>query len=99
MASVACPALLLPLILLYSMLRVERFHHITNEVLSVERTKDFYMALFGFEEMSRPNLKVNGAWLEGLGVHLHLIEATNKLEFEIKVRDRLDEFERHVPYV
>jgi len=81
------------------MLNLEHFHHITNEVASVEKTRDFYVTLFGFEEVRRPKLNCHGAWLDGLGLHLHLIEAANIDEFEKRKSLRLEEFSRQVPFV
>jgi len=81
------------------MIKIEQFHHITNEVSSVDITRDFYVKIFGFEEVKRPNLRCNGAWLDGLGLHLHLIEAYDMVGFEKRKAVRLYEFENNVPFV
>lgn len=78
---------------------VDSFHHITNEVSSVEKTRDFYVKVFGFEEVNRPNLGCQGAWLEGLGLHLHIIEAHDLEEYERRKALRLREFTKQVPFV
>jgi hypothetical protein len=81
------------------MIKIEQFHHITNEVSNVETTRDFYVKIFGFEEVKRPNLRCHGAWLDGLGLHLHLIEAFDLPAFEKRKAGRLFEFENNVPFV
>jgi len=81
------------------MLALDTFHHVTMEVGNVEQTKEFYKALLGLEEVRRPNLNCNGSWLEGLGVHVHLIETQKTEEYEISKRRRFERFQNEVPFV
>jgi len=81
------------------MLGVKDFHHMTHEVLSVEATARFYKSLFGFEEVARPNLRCRGVWLDGHGLHLHLIEAQSQDKFAAEVRMRKESFGQQAPFV
>jgi hypothetical protein len=43
------------------------FNHIVIEVLSLERSKTFYVDILGFEIIPRPPFECEGYWLNGYG--------------------------------
>lgn len=55
-------------------MQIESLHHVSIPVTDLDRSKDFYGATLGLQEMVRPPFDFPGAWFQ-LGPHqaLHLI--------------------------
>lgn len=52
-------------------------HHISINVADADTAKCFYVDSLGFEEIERPDLGFNGAWLKIGDQQLHLLEVEN----------------------
>jgi catechol 2,3-dioxygenase-like lactoylglutathione lyase family enzyme len=51
-----------------------KLHHVSRQTLKLDETRQFYVDVLGFTEISRPSFGFKGAWLYGAGIQLHLIE-------------------------
>jgi len=61
-----------------SALHIADIHHVSINVSDVERAHAFYVDLLGLHVLPRPDLDVEGRWLEaGGGRQVHLIETQN----------------------
>jgi extradiol dioxygenase family protein len=68
-------------------LPLESFNHIAKEVLSLEKSRHFYVEILGFTQIPRPPFDCEGFWLYGYGLSLHLVETnTPEARQEIKMR-------------
>jgi glyoxylase I family protein len=52
-------------------------HHISINVADTDAARSFYVGSLGFEEIDRPDLGFNGAWLQIGDQQLHLLEVEN----------------------
>ncbi|HVW84356.1 MAG TPA: VOC family protein [Bryobacteraceae bacterium] len=53
-----------------------KLHHVSRQTQRLDETRQFYVDVLGFREISRPPFSFRGAWLYGAGIQMHLIEAT-----------------------
>ncbi len=53
---------------------LEKLHHVSRQTRNVETTRNFYVDVLGFREITRPPFDFKGAWLFAGGIQLHLIE-------------------------
>ena len=75
------------------------FNHIAREVLSLDKSKNFYVDILGFSIIPRPQFDSDGYWLYGYGLSLHLVETTVSEERN-KVKDlRIKHFCTNLPHV
>ena len=51
-----------------------KLHHVSRQTQKLDETRQFYVDVLGFRELSRPGFAFRGAWLFGAGIQLHLIE-------------------------
>jgi catechol 2,3-dioxygenase-like lactoylglutathione lyase family enzyme len=58
------------------MIKLEDFHHVSLSVTDIEKAKEFYGTVLGFEELERPDFDFPGAWYQIGTIQLHLIENT-----------------------
>ena len=49
-------------------------HHVSINVDDVDRNRDFYVDILGFEQIDRPDLGIGGVWLQMGPQELHLVE-------------------------
>lgn len=73
-------------------LPIESFNHIAREVLSLERSRQFYVDILGFREIPRPPFDTPGSWLEGYGIYMHLVATTVPDERRALKLDRILHF-------
>ncbi|SRR5579875_91573 len=55
------------------MLKPKAFHHAAIRVTDVERARNFYVNVLGFNEIQRPAVDRPGAWLSLGNAQVHLI--------------------------
>ena len=55
------------------MIEVDSLHHVSISVTDIEKAKNFYSNILGFQEISRPDFHFGGAWYDLGGQQLHLI--------------------------
>ncbi|RKQ32486.1 VOC family protein [Oceanobacillus halophilus] len=55
------------------MINIEGLHHVSLSVTDLEKAKEFYGNILGFEELDRPNFDFPGAWYKIGDLQLHLI--------------------------
>lgn len=80
-------------------LPLSSFNHVAKEVLSLEKSRHFYVEILGFTEVPRPPFDSEGYWLYGYGLSLHLVETTTPEERkEVKMR-RIMHFSKALPRV
>jgi catechol 2,3-dioxygenase-like lactoylglutathione lyase family enzyme len=80
-------------------LPLESFNHIAKEVLSLEKSRHFYVEILGFTQIPRPPFDCEGFWLYGYGLSLHLVETTTPEDRkEVKMR-RIMHFSTALPRV
>ena len=75
------------------------FNHIAREVLSLERSKAFYVDILGFDVGPRPPFDSDGYWLYGYGLSLHLVLTTQPESRKLLKRDRIKYFITCLPKV
>lgn len=75
------------------------FNHIAREVLSLEKSKLFYVDILGFEVGPRPPFDSDGYWLYGYGLSLHLVQTTQPESRRLIKRDRIKYFTTCLPRV
>jgi catechol 2,3-dioxygenase-like lactoylglutathione lyase family enzyme len=51
-----------------------KLHHVSRQTQKLDETRQFYIDVLGFREISRPPFHFRGAWLYGAGIQIHLIE-------------------------
>lgn len=51
-----------------------KLHHVSRQTKQLETTRQFYVDVLGFREITRPPFQFRGAWLFGCGIQIHLIE-------------------------
>ena len=54
-------------------LPIESFNHIAREVADIEESLQFYRDIMGFVVIPRPPFEVEGYWLWGYGMALHIV--------------------------
>jgi len=62
-----------PSVLSTPLVDVVGLHHVTLIVTDVERSTAFFRDLFGYRALPRPNLPLDGAWLERGPHQIHLV--------------------------
>lgn len=78
---------------------IKSFNHASREVLSLEKSKQFYVDILGFQQIPRPPFDCDGYWLYGYGLNLHLVAtSTPKDRNDVKVR-RIQHFSYALPRV
>lgn len=78
---------------------IKAFNHVSREVLSLEKSKEFYCDILGFQVIPRPPFDSEGYWLFGHGLNLHLVMTTTpKYRSDLKVR-RIQHFSYALPRV
>lgn len=75
------------------------FNHIAREVLSLERSKSFYVDVLGFDVGPRPPFDSDGYWLYGYGLSLHLVLTTQPAARKLLKKDRIKYFTTCLPKV
>jgi len=71
------------------------FHHAQITVADIERSRQFYVGVLGFDEMPRPSFPFPGAWFAmGGGHELHVV--TIPFEPLWRSADKLQIFETHL---
>lgn len=75
------------------------FNHIAREVLSLERSKTFYVDVLGFDVGPRPPFDSDGYWLYGYGLSLHLVLTTQPVARKLLKKDRIKYFTTCLPRV
>lgn len=75
------------------------FNHIAREVLSIEKSKYFYVEVLGFTIIPRPPFDCEGYWLYGYGLSLHLVETTVPEERKRVKLSRIKHFSTSLPRV
>ncbi len=56
-------------------IKLEYLHHISVNCWDVELSVRFYCDVLGLAEIERPPFSFPGAWLQGFGLQIHLIQA------------------------
>mmetsp|Transcript_22655 Transcript_22655/g.20579 ORF Transcript_22655/g.20579 Transcript_22655/m.20579 type:complete len:255 (+) Transcript_22655:112-876(+) len=80
-------------------LPLKSFNHIAREVISIEKSRRFYVDILGFTEVPRPPFDCDGYWLFGYGLSLHLV-ATTVPEYRRQLkRTRIEHFSTALPQV
>jgi len=75
------------------------FNHVSREVLSLEKSKQFYVDVLGFDVIPRPPFDCEGYWLYGYGLNLHLV-ATDVPDERRKIKiNRIQHFSSALPRV
>lgn len=82
-----------------SKLPLASFNHIAREVLSIEKSKFFYVDILGFSVIPRPPFDSEGYWLYGYGLSLHLVETTVPEERKRVKIHRIQHFSSSLPRV
>jgi catechol 2,3-dioxygenase-like lactoylglutathione lyase family enzyme len=82
-----------------SKLPLASFNHIAREVLSIEKSKFFYVEILGFSIIPRPPFDSEGYWLYGYGLSLHLVETTVPEERKRVKIGRIQHFSSSLPRV
>jgi catechol 2,3-dioxygenase-like lactoylglutathione lyase family enzyme len=75
------------------------FNHIARECVDLEKTKNFYCSILGFMVIPRPPFDVDGFWLHGNGLNLHLIPSKHANKREKLRNARIRHFTRALPTV
>lgn len=75
------------------------FNHIAREVLSLERSKRFYVDILGFEVIPRPPFDSEGYWLNGYGLNLHLVGTSSPAKKKEAKARRIQLFTTSLPKV
>eukprot|EP01031_Cornospumella_fuschlensis_P034824 gene34824-42173_t len=75
------------------------FNHVSREVLSLEKSKRFYIDILGFHEIPRPPFDCDGCWLMGYGLNLHLVCTTVPTERQKVKAARIQHFSHALPRV
>jgi catechol 2,3-dioxygenase-like lactoylglutathione lyase family enzyme len=61
-------------------LPVEFIHHVSRVTRDLERSREFYIDVLGFQPIQRPNFSFPGAWLFNYGLQIHLIQTPEPLD-------------------
>ncbi len=61
-------------------LSVEFIHHVSRVTRDLERSREFYIDVLGFQPIQRPNFSFPGAWLFNYGLQIHLIQTPEPLD-------------------
>jgi catechol 2,3-dioxygenase-like lactoylglutathione lyase family enzyme len=75
------------------------FNHIAREVLSLEKSRRFYVDILGFTVVPRPPFDCEGYWLYGYGLSLHLVATTVPEERKAVKVNRIKHFTSSLPRV
>lgn len=71
-------------------LKLKAFNHVALGVDDVDAIRRFYTKVLGFEEIPRPDLGFDGAWLYGMGFMIHVIQKDHNVP--VKYRDWKDQY-------
>mmetsp|Transcript_28457 Transcript_28457/g.39191 ORF Transcript_28457/g.39191 Transcript_28457/m.39191 type:complete len:248 (-) Transcript_28457:587-1330(-) len=80
-------------------LPMKSFNHIAREVLSLEKSKYFYVEILGFDVVPRPPFDCEGYWLYGYGLSLHLVATSVPKERKLVKKRRIQHFSSALPRV
>ena len=80
-------------------LPIASFNHIAREVFSLEKSKNFYVDILGFEIVPRPMFDSEGYWLYGYGLSLHLVSTKVPEERKVTKKVRIKHFSTQLPTV
>ena len=61
-------------------LPVEFIHHVSRLVRDLDRSREFYRDVLGFQPIQRPAFTFPGAWLFNYGLQIHLIQTPEPLD-------------------
>jgi catechol 2,3-dioxygenase-like lactoylglutathione lyase family enzyme len=75
------------------------FNHIAREVLSLEKSRRFYVDILGFAVVPRPPFDCEGYWLYGYGLSLHLVATSVPDERKVAKVHRIKHFTSSLPRV
>ncbi len=56
------------------MLPIQAIHHLSFSVPDLVAARSFWCDLLGFADIERPEFGFPGAWLQGFGTEVHLLE-------------------------
>ena len=80
-------------------LPIASFNHIAREVFSLEKSRQFYVDILGFQVIPRPMFDCSGYWLYGYGLSLHLVATQVPDERKITKKARIKHFSTQLPRV
>ena len=80
-------------------LPLSSFNHIAREVRNLEKSKEFYVDILGFDVVPRPAFDCQGYWLSGYGLSLHLVLTTVPEERKRVKINRVRHFTSALPRV
>ena len=80
-------------------LPLQRFDHMAREVISLQKSLDFYCNILGFDVIPRPSFECEGYWLYGYGLALHLVASNNPQERKQVKLNRIKHFSESLPRV
>ena len=80
-------------------LPLSSFNHIAREVRNLEKSKEFYVDILGFDVVPRPAFNCQGYWLSGYGLSLHLVLTTVPDERKRVKINRIRHFSSALPRV
>lgn len=80
-------------------LPLESFNHIAREVICIEKSRQFYCDILGFQVVPRPPFESEGYWLYGYGLSLHLVASRNRRERKELLCTRIKHFSKALPRV
>jgi catechol 2,3-dioxygenase-like lactoylglutathione lyase family enzyme len=78
---------------------IKAFNHVSREVVSLEKSKQFYVDILGFQVIPRPPFDCDGYWLYGHGLNLHLVASKNPNERMKMKLQRIQHFSAALPRV
>ena len=71
----------------------------SREVADVEKSKNFYCNVLGFQPIPRPEFDVDGAWLWGHGLNFHIVKTSNPEARQALRARRIKYFHQNLPSV
>ena len=80
-------------------LPLSSFNHIAREVRNLDKSKEFYVDILGFDVVPRPAFDCQGYWLQGYGLSLHLVLTTVPDERKRVKINRIRHFSSALPRV
>eukprot|EP00743_Colponemidia_sp_Colp-15_P006660 GILK01007180.1.p1 GENE.GILK01007180.1~~GILK01007180.1.p1 ORF type:complete len:177 (-),score=17.91 GILK01007180.1:180-710(-) len=68
-------------------LPIQGINHVSREVIDLQASLNFYIDVLGFRRIPRPNIPIEGAWIHGHGISIHLIVSD-----DVERMRRMEEF-------
>jgi glyoxylase I family protein len=62
------------------MLPIQAVHHLSFTVPDLAEARRFWCDLLGFADIERPDFGFPGAWLQGFGTEVHLLQLPGRAE-------------------